>query len=174
MRSLSCNLSYNTIRYLQKFNTGANLLKEALSFLPLLDFFYQHFFRVKHELTYACFRRSDLSGRFFWIRDISLYISLYISFRREWASLNRIAADKSHSVIMALDSVTKTVEIWWISHEIYTFTESFLFFCLFLCDSEYSKFLNVFLQTDPTTRGGGNFHVNLYGTCRFSGYHFSA
>ena len=22
--------------------------------------------------------------------------------------------------------------------------------------------------------GGGHFHVNLYGTCRFSGYHFSA
>ena len=22
--------------------------------------------------------------------------------------------------------------------------------------------------------GGGHFHINLYGTCRFSGYHFSA
>ena len=31
-------------------------------------------------------------------------------------------------------------------------------------------FLHVFVYTD--SQGGGHFHINLYGTCRFSGYHF--
>ena len=31
------------------------------------------------------------------------------------------------------------------------------------------------LDNNNNTRGGGgHFHINLYGTCRFSGYHFSA
>ena len=40
------------------------------------------------------------------------------------------------------------------------------------------QFLHLFVWTVKTTPGGGggggHFHINLYGTCRFSGYHFSA
>ena len=42
----------------------------------------------------------------------------------------------------------------------------------------HSQFLHIFVWTIKTTPGGGggggHFHINLYGTCRFSGYHFSA
>ena len=41
----------------------------------------------------------------------------------------------------------------------------------------HSQFLHLFVWTIKTTPGGGgggHFHINLYGTCRSSGYHFSA
>ena len=31
-----------------------------------------------------------------------------------------------------------------------------------------------FGTSDASPGGGGHFHINLYETCRFSGYHFSA
>ena len=34
--------------------------------------------------------------------------------------------------------------------------------------------LKRYLTKIPTWVPGGHFHINLYGTCRFSGYHFSA
>ena len=39
----------------------------------------------------------------------------------------------------------------------------------------HSQFLHIFvwtIKTIPGGGGGGHFHINLYGTCRFSGYNF--